>query len=119
MTVASITISLLLLALQQSAANMTTQILDQFLRRRINQAYFGFFVGLALYSLVTLTLATVDKPFAILVIGDPGFIDHSSLGGCDLRQYVRHAPEDTPACIEGDHIGSPLRETGVRVPDVC
>ena len=63
MTVASITISLLLLALQQSAANMTTQILDQFLRRRINQAYFGFFVGLALYSLVTLTLATVDKPF--------------------------------------------------------
>jgi uncharacterized membrane protein len=61
MTVASITISLLLLALQQSAANMTTQILDQFLRRRINQAYFGFFVGLALYSLVT--LATVDKPF--------------------------------------------------------
>ncbi len=61
MTVASITISLLLLALQQSAANMTTQILDQFLRRRINQAYFGFFVGLALYSLVA--LATVDKPF--------------------------------------------------------
>jgi uncharacterized membrane protein len=54
MTVASITISLLLLALQQSAANMTTQILDQSLRRRINQAHFGFFLGLALYSLVTL-----------------------------------------------------------------
>ena len=40
--------------------NMTALILDQFLRRRINQAYFGFFVGLALYSLVT--LATVAKP---------------------------------------------------------
>lgn len=60
-TVASITISLLLLALQQSAANMTAEILDQFLRRRVNQAYFGFFIGLALYSLVTLT--TVAKPF--------------------------------------------------------
>lgn len=60
-TVTSITISLLLLALQQSAANMTTQILDQFMRRRINQIYFGFFVGLALYALIT--LATVNQPF--------------------------------------------------------
>ncbi|MEO8727618.1 MAG: DUF2254 family protein [Acidobacteriaceae bacterium] len=60
-TVTSITISLLLLALQQSAANFTAQILDQYMRRRINQAYFGFFVGLALYSLVT--LATINKPF--------------------------------------------------------
>lgn len=60
-TVTSITISLLLLALQQSAATMTAEILDQFLRRRVNQAYFGFFIGLALYSLVT--LATVARPF--------------------------------------------------------
>src|SRR5690242_20315911 len=60
-TVTSITISLLLLALQQSAATMTAEILDQFLRRRANQAYFGFFIGLALYSLIT--LVTVAKPF--------------------------------------------------------
>jgi uncharacterized membrane protein len=60
-TLTSLTVPLLLLALQQSAANMTAQILDQFLRRRINQAYFGFFVGVALYSLVI--LATVNKPF--------------------------------------------------------
>ena len=34
---------------------------DQFLRRRVNQAYFGFFVGLGLYTLVI--LATVARPF--------------------------------------------------------
>lgn len=60
-TLTSITISLLLVAVQQSAASMTGQVFDQFLRRRMNQVYFGFFVGLALYSLVT--LATVNEPF--------------------------------------------------------
>ena len=60
-TVTSITISLLLLAVQQAAAAMTAQVFDQYLRRRSNQIYFGFFVGLALYSLIT--LATVNDPF--------------------------------------------------------
>lgn len=53
-TVTSITFSLLLLAVQQSAASLTTQVLDQFLRRRLNQFYFGVFVGVALYALATL-----------------------------------------------------------------
>ena len=60
-TVTSITFSLLLLAIQQAAAALTPQVYDQFLRRRVNQVYFGFFVGLALYTLVT--LATVNPPF--------------------------------------------------------
>ena len=60
-TVASITISLLLLALQQTAASLTAAVFDQFLRRRHNQFFFGFFVGLALYALIT--LATVNEPF--------------------------------------------------------
>lgn len=60
-SVTSITITLLLIVVQQSAASMTAQVFDQFLRRKINQFYFGFFVGLALYSL--LTLATVNDPF--------------------------------------------------------
>lgn len=60
-TVTSITISLLLVALQQSAATMTAQVFDQFLRRRHNQFFFGFFIGLSLYALVT--LATVSKLF--------------------------------------------------------
>jgi len=60
-TMTSITFSLLLLALQQSGSSLTHQVFDQFLRRRLNQFYFGFFVGLALYTLII--LATVDPPF--------------------------------------------------------
>lgn len=60
-TVTSITISLLLVALQQSAGAMTSMVFDQFLRRRINQVYFGVFVGLALFAL--LTLASVSEDF--------------------------------------------------------
>lgn len=60
-TMTSITISLLLIAVQQASGSMTSQVFDQFLRRRLNQIYFGFFIGLALYSLVT--LATVTEEF--------------------------------------------------------
>lgn len=60
-TVTSITISLLLVALQQAAGSLTTEVFDQFLRRKLNQFYFGFFVGLSLFSLVT--LATVHEHF--------------------------------------------------------
>lgn len=60
-TVTSITISLLLVALQQAAGSLTTEVFDQFLRRRLNQFYFGFFVGLSLFALIT--LATVNDRF--------------------------------------------------------
>ena len=60
-TVTSITVSLLLVALQQTASSMTARVFDQFLRRRHNQFYFGFFVGLAVFSL--LTLGTVSETF--------------------------------------------------------
>lgn len=60
-TITSITFSLLLLALQQSAGSLTHQVFDQFLRRRLNQVYFGVFVGIALFALIT--LATVNPPF--------------------------------------------------------
>ncbi len=60
-TMTSLTITLLLIVVQQSAASLTALVFDQFLRRRHNQIYFGFFVGLALYTL--LVLATVDTPF--------------------------------------------------------
>jgi uncharacterized membrane protein len=60
-TVTSITFSLLLIAVQQAAASLTSQVLDQYLRRRLNQAVFGFFVGLSLYAL--LILSTVDDPY--------------------------------------------------------
>ena len=53
-TVTSITFSLLLIAVQQGASTLTAQVYDQFLRRRANQAYFGYFTGLALYCLIIL-----------------------------------------------------------------
>jgi uncharacterized membrane protein len=54
-TITSITVSLLLIALQQSASALTHQVYDQFLRNRMNQFYFGFFVGLSLFALATLS----------------------------------------------------------------
>lgn len=53
-TLTSITFSLLLLAVQQSAAALTSQVLDQFVQRRDNQVYFGVFVGVSVYALLIL-----------------------------------------------------------------
>lgn len=60
-TVASITFTVLLLAVQQAASTMTPQILDQFLRRPINGFVFGYFVGVPVYSLIV--LASVHRNF--------------------------------------------------------
>lgn len=55
-TMSSITFSILLLAVQQSSAALTNQIVDQYMRRRTNQAFFGFFVGSSLFALTSLGL---------------------------------------------------------------
>ncbi len=57
-TMTSITFSLLLVAVQQAASSLTNQVFDQFLRRRGNQIYFGFFVGLSVFALVNLIVAS-------------------------------------------------------------
>lgn len=57
-TVTSITFSLLLIAVQQGASALTNQVFDQFLRRRGNQLYFGFFVGLSVFALINLVVAS-------------------------------------------------------------
>ena len=59
-TVTSITFSLLLVAVQQGASALTNQVFDQFLRRRGNQFYFGFFVGLSVFALVNLVVANKE-----------------------------------------------------------
>jgi uncharacterized membrane protein len=56
-TVTSFTFSLLLIAVQQGASALTNQVFDQFLRRRGNQLYFGFFVGLSIFTLANLVVA--------------------------------------------------------------
>ncbi|KTS31027.1 hypothetical protein NS228_10490 [Methylobacterium indicum] len=57
-TVTSITFSLLLLAVQQGAGALTAQVTDQFMARRTNQLYFGYFVGLSVFVLTTLVTNT-------------------------------------------------------------
>ncbi|WP_162561253.1 DUF2254 family protein [Methylobacterium terrae] len=57
-SVTSITFSILLLAVQQGAATLNSQIVDHYLRRRANSAWFGFFVGVSLFVLVTLVQTT-------------------------------------------------------------
>lgn len=52
----------MLIALQQSASSLTHQVYDQFLRTWYNQVYFGVFVGLSLYALVTLASAGPLNP---------------------------------------------------------
>lgn len=47
-TVTAITFSVLLLAVQQTASSLSPVVFDQFVRRRSNQIFFGFFVGLEL-----------------------------------------------------------------------
>jgi len=59
--VTGITFSVLLLVVQQSATTLTHAVLDQFLRRRANQAILGAFVGVSLYLLVV--LSTVGRAF--------------------------------------------------------
>jgi len=61
-TVTSITFSVLLLAVQQTASNLSPVVFDQFIRRRSNQAFLGFFVGLALFSYVVMTAVKDDTP---------------------------------------------------------
>ncbi|MGN6441084.1 MAG: DUF2254 family protein [Arthrobacter sp.] len=59
-TVTSITFSVLLLAVQQTASSLTPVVLDQFLRRTSNQLYFGFFVGTTAFTFLVLGLARED-----------------------------------------------------------
>ena len=62
-TVTSITFSLLLVALQQGSSALTAQVTDQFLMRKVNQFYFGYFVGLSLFVLFSLaTASAVHRP---------------------------------------------------------
>ena len=61
LTLISITFSILLLAVQQTANSLSNQVYDQFLRRTANQIFLGYAVGLAVYTLIV--LATVGKGF--------------------------------------------------------
>lgn len=52
MTVTSITFSVLLVAVQQTATSLSAVVFDQYLQRRSNQAYFGYFVGATAFCVI-------------------------------------------------------------------
>ncbi|HEX3002725.1 MAG TPA: DUF2254 family protein [Angustibacter sp.] len=62
LTVTSITFSVLLLAAQQTASNLSPVVFDQFVRRRINQVLLGFFVGLCLFAYLVTAAQTGTPP---------------------------------------------------------
>ncbi|WP_295126676.1 DUF2254 family protein [uncultured Leifsonia sp.] len=61
MTVTSITFSVLLIAVQQTASSLTPVVFDQYLRRTSNRVYFGFFVGATAFAFILLATAR-QKP---------------------------------------------------------
>lgn len=62
LTVTSITFSVLLLAAQQTASNLSPVVFDQFVRRRINQVLLGFFVGLCVFAYLVMAAQTGAPP---------------------------------------------------------
>ena len=68
-TVTSVTFSILLLAVQQGATVLNSQIVDHYLRNKANRAWFGFFVGVSLFVLITLVQTTHTKQpvFGVIV----------------------------------------------------
>jgi len=73
-TLTSITVSMLLLVLQQTASNMGNMVYDQFLTRQRNQVYAGFIVGGAVLPLFLRARASdefnpvLGATFVLLVI---------------------------------------------------
>ncbi|RCW46152.1 putative membrane protein [Halopolyspora algeriensis] len=60
-TIISIIFFVLLMAVQHESSSYTPVVLDQFLRRRSNRLFFGTFVGLTVYCLMTLALVPPNE----------------------------------------------------------
>jgi uncharacterized membrane protein len=56
LTTVSIIFFVMVMALQQQAGKFTSGVLDQFMQRRLNQGFFGFYVGLTVYVVAVLTM---------------------------------------------------------------
>lgn len=72
LTVISIIFFVMLMAVQHQSAKYSPVVLDQFLRRRINQTFYGMFIGLTVYCLLVLALvpegqAIVSGTLALLL----------------------------------------------------
>ena len=99
-TVTSITFSVLLLAVQQTASSLSPVVFDQFVRRRANQVYLGFFVGLALYSYVVMAAVQNNTPpiigafiatvLTVVALGCLLFLVYSTIDQMRPDNVMRH-----------------------------
>ena len=99
-TVTSITFSVLLLAVQQTASSLSPVVFDQFVRRRTNQVFLGLFVGLALYAYVVLAAVQQSTPpvigafiatvLTVAALGCLLFLVYSTVDQMRPRNVMRH-----------------------------
>jgi uncharacterized membrane protein len=138
LTVTSITFSVLLLAVQQTASSLTPVVFDQFLRRRANQVYFGFFVGLTAFTFIVYGLAREDRApvygavltlvFTVVALVALLMLIHATIDEMRPQSVVRSIHELALRAREAElvmlgrtraerHTSPEGQERAVRVPD--
>jgi uncharacterized membrane protein len=127
-TVTSITFSVLLLAVQQTASNLSPVVFDQFVRRRANQVYLGLFVGLALYSYVVMAAVQPKTPpiigaffatvLTVVALGCLLFLVYSTIDQMRPRNVMRQLHDRAVRAHEreGDLVRRTRREPASELP---
>lgn len=127
-TVTSITFSVLLLAVQQTASNLSPVVFDQFVRRRTNQLFLGLFVGLALYAYVVLAAVQQSTPpvigafiatvLTVAALGCLLFLVYSTVDQMRPRNVMRHLHDSAVRAHDREtHLVARTRRTVVsRLP---
>lgn len=87
LTMTSLVISMLLLALQQTAGNMGNLVYDQFMKRRRNQLYVGYIVGTVILAL--LLRATPSAAFNPTLAATVSMM--TAIGGIILLLYFLYS----------------------------
>jgi hypothetical protein len=109
LAVTSITFSVLLLAVQQTASSLTPVVFDQFLRRTANQVYFGFLIGATAFSSM-FAVAIVDERWERLVMARDR-LGIKPLYIADLPGRLRFA-STLPALVAGGGIDTSIDQVG-------
>lgn len=113
MTITSITFTVLLTAVQQTSNFLGAVVFDQYLRRRANQVYVGYFVGATAFSFIVLACAGSGSPpvigaFVALVLTAGCLVALLLLTG--TRKTRRTAPDAAARVVTA--------ETGGYVVDI-
>lgn len=127
-TVTSITFSVLLLAVQQTASNLSPVVFDQFVRRRANQVFLGLFVGLALYAYVVMAAVQDKTPpiigafvatvLTVLALGCLLFLVYSTIDQMRPRNVMRRLHDHAARAHDRERqlVAQTRRESLSRLP---